>query len=73
MKPNKEQKASYNFLGQTTWSLKKEANLVTLMTGPFSHEVHSGAVLPQIFVLHQVLFPEKFVLNKYQKQKKLAP
>jgi len=59
MRPTKGQKANYNFFGQTTWSLKKEANLVMLMTGPFSHEVHSGAVLPQVFGA-----PPSFVLPR---------
>jgi len=74
MRPNKGQKANYNFLGQTTWSLKKEANLVTLMTGPFSHEVHSGVVLPQIFCAPpSFVVPRKSCFKQIPKTKKIGP
>jgi len=74
MRPNKGQKVNYNFLGQTTWSLKKEASLGTLMTGPFSHEVHSGAVLPQIFCAPpSFVVARKICFKQLSKTKKLAP
>ena len=48
---------------------KKEANLVTLMTGPFSHEVHSGAVIPQIVCAPpSFVVPRKFVKTNNKKK-----
>jgi len=44
------------------------------MTGPFSHEVHSDAVLPQIFCAPpSFVVPRKICFKQISKTKKIDP